>query len=84
MDPHDRDLLQRSLDLSEKNNKMIKKLYKHMRVQRVFHIIYWIIIIGASIGLYYWVQPAVDKVIDVYTNFSNPTSTIQNIFTGGQ
>jgi len=80
MDPRDRELLKRSLELSEKNHIMLKKLYRNMRVQRAFHIIYWIIIIGASIGLYYWIQPLFDQFVETYQSVGEAAGNVKNFF----
>lgn len=80
MDPDERALLQKVADLSEKNNVILKKLYRHMRVQRAFHIVYWIIIIGASIGLYYWIQPIVDQFLEIYASVGGAAENFRGFF----
>lgn len=80
MDPQEKDLLKRAVDLSEKNNVMLKKLYRNMRVQRAMRIVYWIIIIGASVGLYYWIQPIIDQFLELYASVGGAADNFKGFF----
>lgn len=52
--------------LLEKNYKLLKKIHKHIVISRIFRIIYWVLIIGAAIGLFYFLQPYVESVYSTY------------------
>ncbi len=43
---------------------------------RLWHILYWAIIIGASVGAYYFVQPYVDKAKE---SFEGIQANVNNI-----
>ncbi len=60
MDFRDKEFLDRLMHLSEENNKMLHRLQRGMRISRYLRILYFIIIIGVSIGAFYYLQPVVD------------------------
>ncbi|NQV88207.1 MAG: hypothetical protein HQ402_01445 [Parcubacteria group bacterium] len=66
----DKELLEKILNLSEENNKMLHKMKRSMRVTQFVRIIYWIIIIGSAIGAYYYVQPYMDQLLKIYSGMN--------------
>jgi len=65
----ERDLLERILDLSEENNKILRKIERANRWGLIFRVIYWLFIIGAAVGLYYYIQPYETSLIHTYQSF---------------
>jgi len=78
MGPEDKVKLDRALELSEENNKMLKKLVRVARWNRVLRIIYLVIIIGSAVGIYYFTQPYLDQVLETYSGFKQNLSSFQN------
>jgi hypothetical protein len=76
MDQEDRRNLEHTLSLAKDNNRMLKKLHRAMRWSRFFRLIYLVIIIAASVGAYYYVQPYLEQVSNAYNGFKG---TLQNI-----
>jgi len=68
MNPEEKMLLKRAVDLSEDNNQMLNKLVRAMRWGRLLSSLYWIILIGISVGAFYFVQPYINQLIGAYTN----------------
>lgn len=66
MEPHERDMLDRVLELSEENNKMLRRMERMARWGTIFRIVYWSFIVAAAVGLYYYVQPYVDSATELY------------------
>lgn len=66
MDQEDKELLRRILDISQRNNKILESIKQGMFWGRVFRYIYWAVIIGAAIGAYYFIEPYVDQILQVY------------------
>jgi hypothetical protein len=64
-------LLKETFELSKDNNKMLKRLQSNMRWGRFIHSLYWIIIIGSAFGAYYFVQPYIDQLLQVYSGVQN-------------
>ncbi len=57
MTPEEKSLLERTLKLSEENNNILRKMRRSARISSLFHIFYWVVIIGLSVGSYYFIEP---------------------------
>lgn len=66
MSPEDRELLQRSVELAEENNDILRSIRRSMRFARIMSIIYWVFIIGSAVGAYYLIQPYLEGVANLY------------------
>ena len=75
MSPEEREILNRSVALSEENNKILRGMKRSMQWSHVMNIIYWVLIIGISVGAFYFLQPYVDQVMKTYNSVS---ATIKN------
>lgn len=82
MENQNNDKLNRILELTEENNEILKRMRRSQKIQNIFRTIYWIILIGAALGAYYFLQPAISGVMTDYKtiksgldSFSNGTST---------
>ena len=71
MPPEEKELLEKSVVLAEDNNKILRSMRNSMRWGRIMTVVYWILIIGISVGAFYFLQPYVDQVIKTYGSFSN-------------
>lgn len=65
MDFRDKEFLERLMAITEENNKLLHKLWRTARWARFVRVVYWIILIGVSIGALYYLQPFIDQI----TNF---------------
>jgi hypothetical protein len=79
MDSEDRQKLNRALELSEENNKLIKKLVRAMRWGRLVRAIYWIILIAISVGSLYVIKPYLDQLKSIYGTIGDTTTKINSI-----
>lgn len=75
MNSEERELLERTLRISEENNKILKGMRRSNRLATIFKVFYWLVIIGLGFGAYYFIEPYVDQFKTVYTQFN---STIKN------
>ena len=66
MQPEDRELLKRSVELEEENNSMLRSIQRSMRISRFMSILYWVFIIGSAVGAYYLIQPYIEGIVDAY------------------
>lgn len=64
--PDTQKMLQEVLRLERENNALIKKLIKFHRRAVILNVIYWIVIIGATVGLFAFLRPYLDSVISFY------------------
>lgn len=66
MQPEDRELLKRTVELEEDNNNMLRSIQRSMRLARFMSILYWVFIIGSAVGAYYLIQPYIEALTGVY------------------
>jgi len=81
MDENDK-ILKKILDKVEENNDIIKNLQSAMRWGRFFRIFYWVIIVGMMFGAYYFTQPYIENLLNVYSGFQNLSDGFPNIELG--
>jgi len=58
--------LKEALRLSKENNEILRKMRRSMLWNRVFKIVYLVIILGVTFGAYYFVQPYLEGVLGSY------------------
>jgi hypothetical protein len=56
--------------LSEENQRMIRNLYQRARMATVFIFIKWFIIIGITVGSFYYIQPLIENMVNIYGGLS--------------
>jgi hypothetical protein len=78
MSPEERELLEKSVALSLENNKMLHAIRRSMFWSRMTSYLYWILIIGVSIGAFYFLQPYLDKVVGLYNSISGTQQKIND------
>ena len=66
MDPESKKLLEDTYALTEENNKMLHNIKRSMFLARIMSILYWLVIIGVSVGAFYFIQPYIDQLMGVY------------------
>lgn len=66
MNPEDRELLKKTVLLEEENNDILRKMRRSMRISAFMSWVYWIFIIGSLLGAYYFIQPYLEKFMDLY------------------
>ena len=83
MSPEERELLEKSVSLAEDNNKMLRSMRRSQRWTSIMRAIYWIIIIGSAFGAYYFIQPYIDQLMNVYggakSDLNSLNQMIQNL-----
>jgi hypothetical protein len=79
MQPDEKEMLKKTLELSQDNNKMLHSIKRGMFWGRVWKIIYWVVIIGASIGVYYYIQPYIDSILNTYGSLKGNLSNFGNM-----
>ena len=76
MDSQEKQRLERVLELSEENNQILKRMLRGMRWGRLVRIVYWSIIIAASVGAFYYIQPYWDALMDFYGGAQNTVNKV--------
>ncbi len=67
MNPEERELLESIRKLTEENNEIIKSLRRIHRWGSFWSVFRWALIIGSALGAYYYLQPYVDKILELYS-----------------
>ena len=62
MSPEERSLLERTYKLAVENNEALKAIRRTTRFGTVMRVTYWVILIGLSVGAFYFLQPYVDFI----------------------
>ncbi len=70
MNPEEKQLLQKTFELTEENNKILRHIKMQNRWAMIMRIAYWVLIIGASVGALYFIQPYIDSVMKAYSGVS--------------
>ena len=52
-----KELVRQAVALGEENNNLLRKMRRAEKWSSFFRFIYWIIIIGLSVGAFYFIQP---------------------------
>ncbi len=64
------ELLRENLKLNAENNKILKKIHNHIRWGRAMKALYWVIVIGSALGVYYFLQPLIENIISIYRDIA--------------
>ncbi|MBU1557455.1 hypothetical protein KKC45_00640 [Patescibacteria group bacterium] len=75
MDLQEKELIEETLEISKENNKMLKKIWRDVKYKRFITLIYWIAVIGITLGAYYYIQPIIQGVGAGYGNFTDVISS---------
>jgi hypothetical protein len=50
----------------EDNHRMMEKVYRSMVLNRIIRIVYWVLVLGAAVGAFYFLQPYLDTISGSY------------------
>ncbi len=76
MTPEEKSLLERTYKLSEENNAMLRGIRRSTRLANAMRIIYWIVILGVSVGAYYAVEPYIKFLLGSLGSLTDLTSNV--------
>ena len=79
MNPEEKELLQKAHDLSVENNNILRGMRRSNRWSSVFRFIYWIIIIGISVGAFVYIQPYMNTLLKTYSTLQTDLNSVKTI-----
>jgi hypothetical protein len=82
MSPEEKELLRRSIALSEENNDILRSIQRSMRLARLMTLVYWIFIIGTAIGAFYVFKPYLQQAEGLYDTAKTQLNSVSNTFSG--
>ena len=65
MDPDTKQLLEDTFELAKENNKMLHHVRRIQKRQAFWAIVRVILIIGIALGLFYYLEPYLNKIINL-------------------
>lgn len=78
---NDHVLLQKTYKLVQESNTELHKIRRAQKLRTFLNIVYWLIIVGVSIGAFYYLQPYVDGLSEA---MSSLRSSIKSIGDAGE
>jgi len=75
MTPEERSLLERTHKLAEENNAMLHSMRRMSRISTIARVLYWGVILVASFGAYYLIQPYIESFLDIYGQIQGSSTT---------
>ena len=70
MDDEERKILDKTYSLAKENNKILKELRAAKRREAVMRLIYWLVIIGVALTIFYYIQPYIENLTEIYRSSS--------------
>jgi hypothetical protein len=78
MTPEEKALLDSTYTLVKENNDILRAMQRRGRISLALRIFYWVLIIGISLGAFYFIQPYIDLVRGLSSsNSSSPSYSEQ-------
>jgi len=74
-----KELVRRSISLSEDNNKMLHSMRRSAWVSRFMRLIWIAIIVVASVYSYLYFQPYIDQILTLYGNIQDLQQKAQGL-----
>ncbi|MFH1454893.1 MAG: hypothetical protein ABIF22_01060 [bacterium] len=79
MNPNEKELLEKTYELSKENNHILKGIRRASRWSTIYRIFYWLLIIGVSVGSYIYIQPYIDSILTAYKNIQGELSNVKSV-----
>ena len=79
MNTEEQKTLERTLELSEENNKLLKKINRSIQWGRFVKLVYWLIIIGLSVGAFYYIQPLLEPFMQTVDSLSSGVKSLEQV-----
>ncbi len=80
MDNELKKLLEENLELSKENNTLLKRIRGSQKRAAMMRMLYWILIIGMTLGAYYYIQPYIEQLMSVYSGAQENIKSFQDYF----
>ena len=58
-------------EVTKDNNRLLRGIHARARITMIFNIIKWAIIIGVSVGAFYYIQPFLETLMKTYSSISS-------------
>jgi hypothetical protein len=79
MDEETRKFVVENLELARENNRLLQQMRRSQKISSAMRVLYWLVILGASIGAFYAFQPYLDQLKNVYGGANDVLQGFQQI-----
>ncbi|MEN9649659.1 MAG: hypothetical protein RL094_626 [Candidatus Parcubacteria bacterium] len=62
--------LKKLAQMTEDNNAMLHSIQRRARMSFLFMILKWLVVLGLTIGAFYYIQPFLEKIAAIYQQVS--------------
>jgi len=77
MDEYEKELIRKNLEVSQESLKLLKKMHRARVVGGTLKVFKWIIIIGISLGSYYYIEPYLRPMINAVSGVGSGAERVQ-------
>ena len=77
-----REDLQETREIVERNHEMLESIQTTMFWRKVSSVVYWLLIIGVAVGLFYFLDPYLDRLFDAYFQIVEKLNSVPGV--GGE
>ncbi len=82
MDPESKELLENTLELAGENNKLLHKIRGVQKRETLWQVLKWAVILGIAFGSFYYLEPYLNKVMDMYNSVTGMEKSIKDVSSG--
>lgn len=79
MELNEKELLEKTYEMSKENNHILRGIRNSNRWASFFRFFYWIIIIGISLGTFYYIQPYTNKALSLYKSLQGNLNNVNTL-----
>jgi len=76
------ELLQKVVEVTTENNKLLVKMHKAQVWANVMRVIYWVVIIALILGSFVFIRPFLEPVLSLYGGLLGGADTLKNLGSG--
>ncbi len=62
----------------EQNNQLLVKIRRVQKQGQLFKIFYWVLILLATFGAFYYIQPYLSGILEAYTGIQSSQEQLKN------
>lgn len=79
MDQHLDERLTKIEKRLEENHALLVRIRRVQRNAHLFRLIYWLVIIGLTLGAFYYIEPYLRQISQIYTGFQEGQQSLNAI-----
>lgn len=76
MDPESKKLLEDTFELTQENNKMLRKVRSFQKWGTFWSGLKILLIIGIALGSFYYLEPYYNKIVNFYSSISGTSQSV--------